>query len=134
MAIKYFQTGMGYVATDSSVKLRANDSPVGNSLVFGRGPTVGWDISSITDQVFNPKSLGVEVDAESVPQEWQEALGLAPVKNSVKTEGLSHKSGSSDLPKQDVAEDREFDQTAKVFLMFVFGVLVGLVIAYYITN
>ena len=132
MSVKYYTTGKGYIATDSTVKLRANTSSVGNSLVFGRGPTVDWDLSSITDQVFSPQMLGIEVEAVSVPPEWQAALGLAPVKNSVKTEGLSHLSGSSDLPTHDVTEDREFKQTAKTYLTFFFGVFIGLLIAYYI--
>ncbi|MFA5344739.1 MAG: hypothetical protein WC315_00455 [Candidatus Omnitrophota bacterium] len=130
--IRYYQTDKGYVATDSSVRLRANDSSVGNAVVFGRGPTVGWDISSITDQVFVPKSLGVEVEADSVPQEWQDALGLATVKSPVKTGGLSHSSGLPDLTKQDAEQDRGPDQVAR-FLMFAAGVFVGLVLAYYFT-
>ncbi len=131
--IRYYQTEKGYVATDSSVKLRANDSSVGSTVVFGRGPTVGWDIGSITDQVFIPKSLGKEVDADSVPQEWHDALGFATVKSPVKTGGLSHSSGLPDLSEQEAEKDRGSEQVAR-FLMFAIGVFVGLVLAYYVTT
>jgi hypothetical protein len=130
--IRYYQTDRGYVATDSSVRLRANDSSVGNAVVFGRGPIVGWDTSSITDQVFIPKLLGVEVEAVNVPQEWQDALGFVPVKSPVKTGGLSHSSGLPDLSTHDAEKDRGPDQVASV-LVFAFGVFVGLVLAYFVT-
>jgi hypothetical protein len=131
--IRYYQTNKGYVATDSSARLRANDSSVGNSVVFGRGPAVDWDTSSITDQVFVPKSLGVEVDADNVPHEWREALGLVAVKSPVKTGGLSHSSGSPDLSTQDAEKDRGPNQVASV-LVFACGVFVGLVLAYFVTT
>ena len=130
--IRYYQVEKGYVATDSNMCLHAHASSVGNTLVFGRGPIVDGDTNSITDQVFNPQSLRTEVDAKDMPLEWQVALGYVPVKSPVKTGGLSHSSGSPDLTTHDAEQDRGPARVASV-LVFMFGVFVGLVLAYFVT-
>ncbi len=130
--IRYYQTYKGYIATDDTVKLHSNHSSVGNTLVFGRGPTVDWDTSSITDEVFSPKSLGEEIEAANVPEDWRNALGFVAVKSPVKTRKFVSNSGFPNLSIQEVEKNRGPDQAAS-FLMFACGVFVGLVIAYFIT-
>jgi hypothetical protein len=124
--IQYWLTDKGYVVTDTSIKLKANHSSIGNTLIFGHGPTRANDITSIEDQVFILKALGVELDAASVSQEWKESLGLIPMTNPVKTDNVS------DLSEQEVEKDRGSNQVAG-FLMLAVGIFIGLVIAYYIT-
>jgi len=129
--ITYYQNENGYVAIDSGVVLRAQNASVGRSLVFGRGPTVAWDPGSVTDRVYAPNCLGINVDASSVPNEWLAALGNTPANSPVKTKKFVSNSGLLNPSKQEVERDRGQEQTATI-LTFAFGVLVGLIIAYFI--
>jgi len=130
MTLRYYRTEKGYVATDSGVVLRAKDRSVGDTVVFGRGPALDWDSSSITDQAFIPRLLIEEVEAKDIPQEWQDALGIVPVKNPVKISRLVSNSGLTNLSMHDAQKDRGLDQIA-IFLGFCAGILVGIAIAYY---
>jgi hypothetical protein len=121
--ITYYKTPKGYIATDDSVKLHANRSPVGNALVFGREPTVAGNLSTIADAVFNPRLLGAPTDATSVPIEWQEALGLAPVKYPDKTTGETE-----NLSTQDAEKNRGLDLKA-MFIVFMAGSFLGRILA-----
>jgi len=120
---KYYKTPNGYVATDSRVTLQANHTSVGKSLIFGRGPTVAGDPSTVTDTVFNPRLLGDVIEAENIPEEWQKALGI-PVKNPDRMTGVE----PGKLTKHEAAKDRGSDQMA-LFVVFVVGALLGRILA-----
>lgn len=96
MTINYYKTKRGYIATDSSVKLIAHGKPSGDTLVFGRGPAMDWDLGSIADEIFVVKSLGECVT--DVPSEWVEVLGFEapPVLGRQKTKDL-HPSKSDNI-------------------------------------
>jgi len=75
MKTHYYQTSDGYAVIYPEKAIYIHGARISsNLLVCGRGPSTPNDPSTVAYQVFKPADLGVEVDPNTIPSEWQYPL------------------------------------------------------------
>lgn len=71
MTVHYFQDGNGYLAIDTTQKVR--QAP---GFLFGRCADPAGNLSTIIERIWSPTDLKDEVPEANVPDDWIKALGF----------------------------------------------------------
>lgn len=94
--IHYFPDGDGYIAVDSTQRVR--QAP---GFLYGRCATQSGDLNTIVERIWSPTQLKGEVPEKNVPDDWVAALGFeATPAPSQRTKRLRQPRQREELPEE----------------------------------